>query len=56
MTTFDIYAEPKAPRTKVQSKTAKKTPAKSAKAVPVNPKITARMAASWVRKGRAYNP
>lgn len=57
MTTLEIYSEPKAARAKRAAKqpnAAKPPKDPSTKKAP--PRITAAMAARWVRRGRAYNP
>jgi hypothetical protein len=57
MSRFDICAEPKASRVKSSPKkhaTAKQPAAPGDKTK--MPRITAAMAARWVRRGRTYNP
>ena len=57
MTTHEIFAEPKtahAKRAAKQPNASKPSKVPSTKKAP--PRITAAMAARWVRRGRAYNP
>ncbi len=59
MTTFDVFADTKAPRAKAARKQAAKKPAakkSAATEIETPPRITAAMASRWVQRGRAYNP